>query len=372
MRWIIALGLVALLAFLAFIGASSLLARAEAAFGPPAPALTAFQRMRIGIELGLRAGELLQPADPAAAPVEFSIGQGEAAGEIVSRLWFADLIDEGNLFSNYLFYTGKDTQLQTGRFELSAAMSPVQIAEALLDPTPATVTLVILPGWRLEEIAATLPSAGLEIEPEEFARLALSTPNELALTAEMPIGSSLEGFLLPGSYEIDRHADTLGLLNALLQADVFSNQMTNELIAGFQQQGLGIYEALTLASIVEREAVIDAEMPLIASVFHNRLAAGMRLEADPTVQYALGYDQARQGWWPTPLTTADLQIDSPYNTYIYGGLPPTPIAAPSAEALQAVAFPAPSDYYFFQAACDGSGRHVFTVTYEEHLSNNCN
>jgi UPF0755 protein len=178
--------------------------------------------------------------------------------------------------------------------------------------------------------------------------------------------------LLPGSYEIDREADVIGLLDTLLHSDIFSTQMSAELIAGLQQQGLGIYEALVLASIVEREAVVDAEMPLIASVFHNRLAIGMRLEADPTVQYAVGYDATRGGWWPSPLTAADLQIDSPYNTYLYAGLPPSPIAAPSAEALQAVAFPPPSPYYFFQAACDGSGRHVFSVTYEEHLANNCN
>lgn len=372
MRLLIFLGLVALLVFVAFIGATSLIARAEDAFGPPSPALSAFQQARIGIELGLRAEELLQPSDPSAAPVEFEIGLGEATNAIVSRLWLADLVAEGNLFSNYLLYTGRDTQLQAGSFELSAAMSPVEIAAALLDPTPESVTLVILPGWRLEEIAAALPSAGVNVAPEDFVRLARSTPNELALTAEMPIGSTLEGFLLPGSYEIPRGTDAIGLLNTLLQSEAFSTQMTPDLIAGFQQQGLSIYDALIVASIVEREAVIDAEMPLIASVFLNRLQIGMKLDADPTVQYALGYDANRQGWWPTPLTSADLQIDSPYNTYLYTGLPPSPIAAPSAAALQAVAFPASSPYYFFQAVCEDSGAHVFAITYEEHLANNCN
>jgi UPF0755 protein len=106
-------------------------------------------------------------------------------------------------------------------------------------------------------------------------------------------------------------------------------------------------------------------------VFHNRLAAGMRLEADPTVQYAVGYDAASASWWKSPLTSADLAIDSPYNTYLYGGLPPGPIAAPGSAALQAVAFPSASNFYFFQAACDGSGVHVFATTYEEHLANNC-
>lgn len=370
MRALIALGFVALLAFLAFLGGSTLLARAEDLFGPPSPSLTTFQRVRIGMELGWRAEALRRPVDPAAAPVAFTIPQGEATSQIVSRLWHDDLIHEGQLFSNYLFYTGKDTQLQAGTFQLSAAMSSVELADALLDPTPEHVTLIILPGWRLEEIAASLPSAGVNVSPEEFIRLATSTPNELALYAEMPIGSTLEGFLLPGSYEIPRQADAIALLLTLLQSDVFSNQMTPELVAGFQAQNLSIYDALILASIVERESVVSSEMALIASVFHNRLDIGMKLQADPTVQYAVGYD-GRGQWWPSPLTAADLQTDSLYNTYIYPGLPPSPIAAPSAEALQAVAFPAASPYYYFQAACDGSGAHVFAVTYEEHVANNC-
>jgi UPF0755 protein len=118
--------------------------------------------------------------------------------------------------------------------------------------------------------------------------------------------------------------------------------------------------------------VIEGEMPQIASVFLNRLAIGMKLDADPTVQYAVGYDAASQSWWKTSLTAADLATDSVYNTYIYPGLPPTAIAAPSLAALDAVAFPSSTGYYYFQAACDGSGAHVFAVTYEEHLANNCN
>lgn len=111
-------------------------------------------------------------------------------------------------------------------------------------------------------------------------------------------------------------------------------------------------------------------MPLIASVFLNRLAIGMHLQADPTAQYAVGFDSRGQ-WWPNPLTVADLQFNSPYNTYVSAGLPPGPIAASSLPALEAVAFAPSSPYYYFQAACDGSGKHVFAITYEEHLSNNC-
>ena len=103
---------------------------------------------------------------------------------------------------------------------------------------------------------------------------------------------------------------------------------------------LTVYQAVTLASMVEREAVHEEEQPLIASVYLNRLKIGMKLDADPTVQYAIGYNILQQTWWTNPLSLLDLQVNSVYNTYIYAGLPPTPIANPSLGALRAVAFPA--------------------------------
>jgi len=140
--------------------------------------------------------------------------------------------------------------------------------------------------------------------------------------------------------------------------------------AGFANQGLSLYEAVILASIVERETVVDGEQAIIASVFFNRLRQGMMLQADPTVQYALGYNDA-WGWWKSPLSLEDLNFVSPYNTYLNDALPPGPIANPGLEALKAVAFPEETDYYFFRADCDGSGRHLFTSTFEEHRSNAC-
>ena len=112
-------------------------------------------------------------------------------------------------------------------------------------------------------------------------------------------------------------------------------------------------------------------MPLIASVFINRLNAGLKLDSDPTVQYALGYNSEDKSWWTNPLSLTDLKIDSPYNTYLYAGLPPGPIASPDLSALRAVAFPAQTPYYYFRAACDGSGKHEFSETFQEHLSKEC-
>jgi UPF0755 protein len=151
----------------------------------------------------------------------------------------------------------------------------------------------------------------------------------------------------------------------------FNDQLTPDLPQAYQREKLSVLQAITLASIVQREAMVESEQPIIASVFLNRLAAGMKLESDPTVQYALGYDADQKTWWVNPLSTEQLGINSPYNTYVVSGLPPGPICNPSLSALQAVAFPAKTPYYYFRATCDGSGRHNFSKTFAEHLLNAC-
>ncbi|MBX3047566.1 MAG: endolytic transglycosylase MltG [Anaerolineales bacterium] len=367
---LVALGLLAVLAFVGFFAFNGLIARTENHFGPPAAGLSSLQRTRLGLELGWRADALLRPVDPGAQPVRFDIALGEPTLQLVNRLQDAGLVREAGLFSSYLVYSGLDTQLQAGSYQLSPAMNAPELAAALLDPTPGSVTLVVLPGWRLEEIAASLPSAGVAFSPEDFLRAAWTPPASLPLPAGLPSGSSLEGYLLPGSYEIPREHDALQTLELLLEQG-YQQVLDAALRQGFAAQGLSEHQAFILASIVQREAVIAEEIPAIAAVFANRVQIGMKLEADPTVQYAVGYDAARGGWWPRPLTFSDLGLDSPYNSYRYEQLP-GPIAAPSLAALQAVAQPPQSPYFFFQAACDGSGWHVFAVTYEEHLRNNCN
>jgi UPF0755 protein len=148
--------------------------------------------------------------------------------------------------------------------------------------------------------------------------------------------------------------------------------LTADLRAGFARQNLSVYQAVTLASIIQREAVKADEQPRIASVFLNRLAvAGMHLETDPTIQYALGFDAEANTWWRSPLSLDDLEVNSPYNTYHNPGLPPGPICSPSLSALQAVAYPAQTPYFYFRARCDGSGLHSFSETFEQHVQNAC-
>ena len=150
----------------------------------------------------------------------------------------------------------------------------------------------------------------------------------------------------------------------------FEERFGADLRAAAQAQRLSVHQAVTLASIVEREAQVPDERPLIAAVFHNRLRAGMPLQADPTVQYALAADPAsvaKHGWWKRDLTVDDLTIKSPYSTYANPGLPPGPIASPGLAALRAVAHPAPVKHLYFVAKGDGS--HAFADTLDEHNRN---
>ncbi|MFW6098219.1 MAG: endolytic transglycosylase MltG, partial [Chloroflexota bacterium] len=187
----------------------------------------------------------------------------------------------------------------------------------------------------------------------------------------LPENASLEGFLFPDTYRLPLDADAATLVDMMLRN--FGERVTPDLRQTLTANGLNLYEAVTLASIVEREAPLDDERPRVAAVFYNRLAQDMPLQADPTVQYAVGFDDASNTWWKSPLTQADLDLPSPYNTYLNRGLPPGPIANPGLSALEAVAFPLQSNELFFVADCGGQvgqeGAHLFSETYEEHLAN---
>jgi len=329
--------------------------RAADIFGPPDSSLGRVEKLYLAVMLLWQKETLTAPVDPSGAEIPFRVEAGESLSAVSSRLREAGIIANPGAFRRYLIYSGLDLHIQAGDYILSPAMSPLEIAAAMQDSTSAEVDFFVLAGWRMEEIAASLPTSGLNISPDDF--MAAVRQNEA------------EGFLLPGKYSLPRGISAEVLVRILTNA--CAEALTPEIQTGFARQGLSDREAVILASIVEREAVADAEMPAIASVFLNRLAIGMKLDADPTVQYALGFNRSQGRWWTNPLSGADLEVDSAYNTYIYPGLPPAPICNPGLAALSAVAFPAESPYYYFRAACDGSGRHVFAETLEEQVGNAC-
>ena len=336
-------------------------------YGPPSGRLSFLQTIQYSDMLAWDDGLLTKPLDPNASPQSFTVQPGESAKSIAERLQQGGFIRDAGMFRDYLIYTGLDTSLQAGQYDdLSAAMSMVDIAHKLQNAVSAQVTFVVLPGWRMEEIAASLPTSGLNITPDAFLTPAKETHPGLNYLAG---ASSTEGFLYPDSYILPRDLTADQLVETLVRN--FNLHLTNDVRDGFSRQGLSIYQAVILASIIQREAVHDDEAPLIASVYLNRIKISMKLDADPTVQYALGYDAVGQTWWTNPLSLDDLQINSPYNTYLTNRLPPTPISNPGLAALRAVAFPADSPYYYFSAKCDDSGYHNFAQTFQEQVQNLC-
>ncbi|QRN83917.1 endolytic transglycosylase MltG [Chloroflexota bacterium] len=338
-------------------------------YGPASPLLSLTQRVIYPLELFSNRVKMMSPTNPTLPEQSFSVGQGESVSMVCIRLEDEGFIPDAELFRIYLVYSGLDRQLQSGEYLLSGQMSPMDIAADMLDATPRDATVSILAGWRIEEVAASVAGSGLNIEAEEIINLAYNPLPEFFAYLPVDSAPTLEGFLFPGVYTIPREANAITVIETFLAN--FSANVSQEMLDGFVRQGLTVQEAVTLASIIEKEVVVDDEKPLIASVFYNRLNDGMRLESDPTVQYALGYQNDLGTWWKSPLSGADLGVESPYNTYQIPALPPTPMDNPDLLSLQAVAFPAETPYYFFRAACDGSGRHNFAITYEGHLNNGC-
>jgi UPF0755 protein len=346
----------------------SLPARAEAEFGVGNAKLSYPDRLSYSIRLYMVEDDLVKPVNESQKEIVFKVVQGESIDDISSQLEKAGLIRNADAFRLYLIYTGLDRSIQAGEFKISDGMNAMEIAKSMQDYKPDEVTFNILAGWRLEEIAAALPTSGINISPDAFLNAAQKV-NNVSLPPEYADFKSFEGLLLPGSYTIKRNADVYEFLTILMSG--FDQRVNNEIRVGFKHQGLSLHQGVILASIVEREAVLDEEKPQIASVFLNRIKAGIKLESDPTVQYALGYDNSLKSWWKNPLTQADLEVDSPYNTYLSPGLPPGPISNPGIKALRAIAFPADTPFYFFRAKCDQSGQHDFSKTYQEHAAKTC-
>jgi len=336
--------------------------------GEPDPTLTQVQETALGLYLLLNQHALDEQAGPPGTAFDLTVVEGDTASAVIQRLSQAGILDQPNVLRFYLRYRGLDRGIDAGLYNLRGEMTIREIAEALQSSQPIQNSITIPEGWRREQIAQLLSDLNLGIGEIEFLEATKTPPQNIILTYEIPTLSTLEGFLFPDTYLIDPDSSAQDFVFTMLAN--FENRLDPEIHQGFANQGLTMFEGVTLASIVEREAVLPEERTRIAAVFHNRLKLGMPLEADPTVQYALGA-QADGNWWKPALSYDDLEIDSPYNTYRYAGLPLGPIANPGLDSLRAVAFPDQTDELYFRTLCDGSGGHAFAVTFEEHLNNAC-
>lgn len=301
-------------------------------------------------------------------PALFTVEPGETAGSVADRLFAAGLVWSPQYFRLLAALEGKDAKLQAGEYAIPA------------NPTARDV-LELLTGGRTRVRRVTIPEGLQTAEVAEVVAQALDRPVEEALAwlepgrldhpvlREKPPDVPLEGYLMPDTYVVGWTHGPEVVFRLML--DTLANRLTPDIRAKAAARGLSVHGLLTLASIVEREAKVEAERPLIASVFLNRLRLGLRLEADPTVQYALARDPlnvARFGYWKPELTLVDLLVDSPYNTYKYAGLPPGPICNPGFASIRAVAEAPETPYLYFVLDRDGR-HHRFAATWAEHLRN---
>lgn len=342
----------------------------EEKFGSPAEGLKNGQILLYSLQLFYFEDDLLLSNEVDGTQVTFEIFKDEPLLSLSSRLQDEELIRNADALRIYLGYSGLDTSIQVGEFTLNPAMNAIEIAHVLQNGVSKEIEFSILAGWRLEEIAGTFHYYGLNFNGDDFLR---ACEDPLSIGVFIPESlqplPSIEGYLLPGVYSIDRSTELRDLLTFLLAQ--FDEQVTPDLREAYQQQGLDLSQAVILASIIQRESMLEEENPIIASLYLNRFRSGMKLESDPTVQYAIGYNDQKQIWWENSLSVADLGIDSPYNTYLYPGLPPSAICNPGISALRAVAYPEKTSYYYMRAACDQSGKHNFTETFQEHVLNAC-
>lgn len=308
--------------------------------------------------------------------VTFQVGADESSAAVADRLVEAGLIRYSILFDGQMRLGG--APLEPGEYRLRKGMSVDQIIDRItgevvaeeVEPAPnpqeaaETVEFVVPEGWRIAEMADLYAELGGEGGAQAFidATNAIDR-SQFDFLADLPPDATLEGYLFPSTYQLRLNDPNLLIVTMLT---TFGETYTPEMRARTDQMGLTIHQVLTFASLVEKEAQVPEERPIIADVYISRLEEGWRLDADPTVQYAIGFRDGR--WWPE-LTGDDLFLDSPYNTYQVDGLPPGPIANPGYASIMAVLEPAETDYMYFVAKNDGSNEHAFAVTKEEQDAN---
>lgn len=296
--------------------------------------------------------------DPKATAQPFVVQRGDTARLVAARLEQEGLVRTALAVTLVLYDEGRADSIQAGTYSLSAAMTAREIARQLDHALGEQTLLRVIEGWRLTEIAAAVAKAFPQVSADAFLEAAVVGGRSDSLLAGLDPKTSLEGFLYPDTYFFRPAATASEIVDTLFAT--FRDRAGPALIAA-RERGMKVYDVVRLASIVEREAQKRAESPIVAGVYANRLKIGMKLDADPTIQYGLG------DW--RVLSLQDLELSSPYNTYRVAGLPPTPICSPGVAALQAAAAPAQHDFFYFVAKADGTGEHAFAKTLEEQEAN---
>ena len=317
------------------------------------PAVRGMVTSRIGTAADLA-------ADPRGEMRDFEVNKGETASDVGRRLAGEKLVRDRLAFLLPLYEDGHEDDLQAGIHRISPAMTPREIGAVLIQKAPEDqTTLRTIEGWRLTQIAAEVSKVFPKITKDAFLQAAVVGKRQDPSLAGLDPATPLEGFLFPDTYFFKKDASVETIIATMLST--FESRVGPGLRSAAAQRKTTVYDLVKLASIVEREARDRKESPTIAGVYANRLKLGMKLDADPTIQYAVGE-------W-RELTLEDLKLDSPYNTYKVAGSPPTPICNPGLAALQAAQQPQQHDFLYFVAKDDGTGDHLFAKTLEEQEAN---
>jgi len=323
--------------------------------------------LRIGLTLLLVAGLLValgvryytwcEGASGPRRPVAFTIEEGTSGQEVVNALHEREVLRCATVSRWLLARTGRADDVRAGTYELTTNMTPGEAFAVITEPAPPapTVRLTIPEGYRLTEIADRVREV-IGIPADRF--LEAADRANRSLPPYLPKGRPLEGFLFPQTYEFLAHGTTPGdVIDRLLQE--FGTEAGSLPWENADRLGVTPYQVVTVASMIEREAKVPEDRPLIAAVIYNRLDRGMALGIDATVEYID----------PDPengLTASDFRIRSPYNTRLHPGLPPTPIASPGLASLQAALDPAKVGYLYY-VLCGADGHHVFSSSYDQFV-----
>ena len=285
-------------------------------------------------------------------PVLFKIEKGMTLKQVAYRLAESQLVRGPSSFRLLAYLQSKQDQIKAGEFRLSSAMTPMQILERVTSGRSILYPVTIPEGYRITEIAALLSRKGMADEAEFID----ATRDRSLIESLGGTMKTLEGYLFPDTYFFSKDAGAHNIVKTML--DTFAKQaLKPQYLQRAREIGFSFHDIVTLASLIEKETGDERERGLISAVFHNRLKKNMRLQCDPTVIYVIENFDGN-------LRKKDLAIDSPYNTYRYGGLPPGPIASPGLESIKAALYPAPVNHIYFVSRQDGS--HEFSSTLAAH------
>lgn len=321
-------------------------------------ALVAILALLFGVGAGYARGYFSSSA--VGEEVTVVIAAGDSLSTIADKLEAAGVVEHAGAFVVRAKSDGYSSQLKAGTYRLRENEPYAQLVTILVEgQEPLTLTVTIPEGSTLKQSATIVAESVEGMEAEDYIRIARDDPPKIRLEG-YKTGTTLEGLLFPATYEPEPDVKARPFIEVQLAA--FEEGFAEVDMRRAGKANLTPYDVVIIASMIEREAQVDEERPLVAAVIWNRLQDDMLLQIDATIQYALGETKP-------VLTFDDLKIDSPYNTYKNAGLPPTPIANPRLASLQAAADPAAVDYRYYVARADGTGKHYFSRTYEEFLTN---